>query len=114
MQEFADFPKSYSEDLKVVLANLVDDILKSKGYLPEDAAGDGKLTGHTIGLTEFSRKYCYPHSTKWVKENILYKFQPSWVVDVHPGRGRAFTIFEDDAAKWMKENRDKIDWKAGV
>lgn len=110
MQEFSSFPKSYDQDLKIVLTNIVDDILKERGYLPLDS----DLTGHTIGLDTFTKKYCYPHSENWVKTNILYRFKPNWCVDVHPGRGRRFTIFEDDAAKWMKENRDKIDWKAGA
>lgn len=114
MQEFSSFPKSYSKDFKLVLTNMVDDILAERGYLPLDESADCGRTAHTIGLSEFAKKYCYPHSLKWVKKNILYKYNPDWVVDVHPGRGRAFTIFEDDAAKWMKENRDKIDWKAGV
>ena len=114
MQEFAEFPKSYSNDFKETLINMIDEIMKARGYLPMDEAGSKPLTGHTIGLDEFTKKYCYPHSELWVKKNILYRFNPTWIVDVHPGRGRRFTIFEDDAEKWMKENRNRIDWKAGA
>lgn len=87
------------------LVKAVDEIMTKQGYKPAN-----QLIGHTIGIKEFARKYCYPHSINWVKENILYKYKPDWVADLHPDRGRAFTIFEYPAAQWMEEHRRDIDW----
>ncbi|MDF7683490.1 DUF771 domain-containing protein [Lactobacillus sp. ESL0679] len=75
--------------------------------VPEDS-----LTGRTIGIDEFAKKYCKPHGKDWVKANILYKFEPDWCQDIHPGPGHGFTIFEKSAAKWMEEHRKEIDWNA--
>ena len=85
----------------------VDEIMKERGYVPEDS-----IKGKTIGIKEFAKKYCYPQGIDWVKAEIFYKFKPNWVIDIHPGVGRGFTIFEDEAAEWMKEHRKEIDWNA--
>ena len=89
------------------LEQVIDLIMKKRGYVPED-----RLTGKTIGIKEFAKKYCYPHGIDWVKSEIFYKFNPDWVADIHPGVGRGFTIFEFDAAKWMQEHRKEINWNA--
>lgn len=89
------------------LEQVVDQIMLKRGYVPED-----RLTGKTIGIKEFAKKYCYPHGIDWVKSEIFYKFNPDWVADIHPGVGRGFTIFEFDAAKWMQEHRKEINWNA--
>jgi hypothetical protein len=89
------------------LTTAVDTIMKERGYVPED-----NLIGRTIGIKEFAKKYCNPHGKEWVKANILYKFEPDWCQDIHPGVGRGFTIFEKPAAKWMEEHRSEIDWNA--
>lgn len=68
------------------------------------------LTGRTISLHEFARKYCYPHGIDWVKREILYRYKPLWCPNRHPGKGRAFTIFEKPAARWMEQYRDQLPW----
>lgn len=89
------------------LVKAVDKIMKKRGYQPFDS-----IQGRTISLHEFAHKYCYPHGVDWAKENILYRFKPSWVVNIHPGHGKGFTIFEDEAATWMAKHRKEIDWDA--
>lgn len=89
------------------LTRAVDEIMAKRGYVPKKT-----LVSRTIGIKEFAHKYCYPHGTDWVKANILYKFHPDWVVSIHPGKGKGFTIFEDEAATWMKKHRKEIDWDA--
>ena len=89
------------------LTETVDKIMQSRGYVPEDS-----IIGKTIGIKEFAKKYCYPHGPAWVKENILYKFNPDWCQNIHPGTGRGFTIFEYPARKWMEKHRGEIDWNA--
>lgn len=87
------------------LTQAVDEIMKERGYVPKE-----QVKGRTIGIKEFAQKYCYPHGIDWAKEEILYRFNPPFVADVHPGQGRGFTIFEDEAAEWMKEHRKEIRW----
>lgn len=87
------------------LTQAIDQIMEKRGYAP---ASD--LTGKTIGIEEFAKKYCYPHGTAWVKSEILYKYHPSWVANIHPGKGRGFTIFEKEASDWMAKNRNKLNW----
>ena len=85
------------------LKKLVKEVLKEEGIIPT------KQTT-TISLKEFARKYCYPHGVDWAKQEILYKYKPSWVASIHPGKGRGFTVFENEAADWMKKNRYKLNW----
>lgn len=112
MKEFTIVNKNYSEQLESMLEDMVDQILEKKGYLPLDLGYD-KLEGRTISIDEFRKRFCGGRSATWVKTHIFYPFQPSWVVDVHPGKGQAYTIFAKPAAKWMEKNRDKINWKGG-
>lgn len=70
------------------------------------------VVGKTIDLEEFRKKYCGGRSKAWVKQEILYKFKPDWVTDIHPSRGRKIVIFEYPASQWMEEHRKDIDWKA--
>ena len=72
----------------------VDEIMKERGYVPEDS-----IKGKTIGIKEFAKKYCYPHGIDWVKAEIFYKFKPNWVIDIHPGVGRGFTIWLECVTK---------------
>lgn len=85
------------------LKELIKEVLKEEGLIPT------KQTA-TISLKEFARKYCYPHGVDWTKAEILYKYKPAWVADIHPGKGRAFTVFETEAADWMEKNRHKLNW----
>lgn len=64
-----------------------------------------------INLNEFNKKYV-KKTPDWIKQNIFYEFKPSWVEDIHPGKGKAFRIHEDEASQWMKEHRHEIDWNA--
>lgn len=89
-----------------LIQSAVDKAMKTHGYAPIN-----QLKGKTIGIREFAKKYCYPHGIDWVKENILYKFHPDWIVSIHPGSGKGFTIFEDEAAQWMVKHRKEINWK---
>ncbi|MBP2056978.1 hypothetical protein J2Z60_000140 [Lactobacillus colini] len=90
-----------------ILTEAVDKIMRQRGYVPED-----ELTGKTITIREFAKKYCYPHGISWVKSEIFYRFKPDWVADLYPGRGRSFTIFEKPAAEWMEKHRSEINWKS--
>lgn len=92
-----------------LLQEAIDKAMKAKGYMPEDS-----IKGRTISIKEFAKKYCYPHSSEWVKVNIFYKFKPDWVADLTPGKGRAFTIFEYPASLWMEKHRKDIDWNATI
>ena len=85
------------------LKKLVKKVLEEGGIIPTRQTA-------TISLKEFARKYCYPHSVDWVKSEILYKYKPSWVASIHPGKGRGFTVFENEAASWMIKNRHKLNW----
>lgn len=85
------------------LKKLIKEVLKEEGLIPT------KQTA-TISLKEFARKYCYPHGVDWVKQEILYKYKPTWISSIHPGKGRAFTVFETEAADWMLKNRHKLNW----
>lgn len=85
------------------LKKLVKKVLEEEGIIPTRQTA-------TISLKEFARKYCYPHSVDWVKSEILYKYKPSWVASIHPGKGRGFTVFENEAASWMIKNRHKLNW----
>ena len=85
------------------LKELIKEVLKEEGIMPTRRTA-------TISLKEFAKKYCYPHGVDWVKQEILYKYNPSWVASIHPGKGRGFTVFENEAASWMKENRHKLNW----
>lgn len=88
------------------LMELIERVLDKRGYFQEKE----DLTGKTIGLKEFTKKYCAPHGVDWVKDRILYEFEPSWVADLNPGRGGVFTIFEKEAAQWLEDHRDEIEW----
>ena len=85
------------------LKELIKEVLTEEGIIPT-------RQNATISLKEFAHKYCYPHSIDWVKQEILYKYKPSWVASIHPGKGRGFTVFESEAADWMIKNRNKLNW----
>lgn len=85
------------------LKELIKEVLVKEGIIPTRQTA-------TISLKEFARKYCYPHGIDWVKQEILYKYKPDWVANVHPGKGRGFTVFENEAAYWMIKNRHKLNW----
>lgn len=85
------------------LKKLVKKVLEEEGIISTRRTA-------TISLKEFARKYCYPHGVDWAKSEILYKYKPSWVANIHPGKGRGFTVFESEAANWMEENRHKLNW----
>lgn len=87
------------------LTEAVDKIMQKRGYVPAN-----QLIGRTIGLKEFTKKYCYPHGINWVKTHILYEFNPDWVQNIHPGKSGRFAIFEKPAAEWMDKHRKEIDW----
>lgn len=87
------------------LQKAVDQVMRERGYVPAE-----QLQGRTIGINEFTKKYCYPHGKDWVKKNILYKFKPDWVQNLHPGPGHRFAIFEYDASLWMQKHQKEIDW----
>lgn len=85
------------------LKELIKEVLKEEELIPTEQT-------QAISLREFAKKYCYPHGVDWVKQEILYKYKPDWVASIHPGKGRGFTVFESEAADWMKENRHKLNW----
>lgn len=96
--------KSSADEITKTIQKLVSLIATPTIEQKED------LTGRTIGLKEFAKKYCYPHGVDWVKTEILYPYRPDWCPNIHPGRGKAYTIFEADAARWMQENKQKLNW----
>ena len=87
------------------LKELIKEVLKEEGLIHNGGRGN------TISLKEFARKYCYPHGTDWVKQEILYKYKPTWINSIHPGKGRGFTVFESEAADWIIKNRHKLNWQ---
>lgn len=87
------------------LVAAVDKIMALRGYVPKE-----QIEGRTITIKEFAEIYCKPHGVDWVKNEIFYKFNPPFVKNIHPGRGKGFTIFEDEAAVWMRDHREEIKW----
>jgi hypothetical protein len=77
-----------------------------------DLVPKSTLTGRTISLDEFRKKYCGGKSKDWVKEQIFYTFKPDFVQNIHPGHGSRFIIFERPAAEWMEKHRKEIEWDA--
>lgn len=94
------------------LVKLIQDTVKEmKPWLEED------LTGRTIGIDEFRKKYCGGKSTAWVRLFIFDEFSETdysnggFVINPHK-QGSKTIIFEKTAAEWMEENRRRIDWDA--
>ena len=91
-------------ELRELIKEVLKEVLKEEGIIPTGESGN------TISLKEFAKKYCYPHGVDWIKSEILYKYKPTWINSIHPGKGRAFTVFETEAADWMIKNRHKLNW----
>lgn len=91
-----------NDDLKVA----IKEVIQEMGIASEN------IDGRTINLEEFRKKYCGGRSKEWVKQEILYKFEPEWVANIYPGQGGHFIIFEKQAAEWMEVNKFRIDWNA--
>lgn len=77
------------------------------------------LTGRTIGINEFRRKYCGGKSPEWVRTFVFDRFpevdyaKGGWVVNPHRAEGsRGTIIFERRAAEWMDSHQLDIDWNA--
>ena len=75
------------------------------------------LTGRTIGINEFRRKYCGGKSPEWVRTFVFDRFpevdyaKGGWVVNPHRAEGsRGTIIFEKKAAQWMESHQLDIDW----
>lgn len=75
------------------------------------------LTGRTIGINEFRRKYCGGKSPEWVRTFVFDRYPEvdyangGWVVNPHRSEGsRGTIIFERKAARWMDKHQLDIDW----
>ncbi|GHV97855.1 hypothetical protein lacNasYZ03_11320 [Lactobacillus nasalidis] len=75
------------------------------------------LTGRTIGINEFRRKYCGGKSAEWVRTFVFDRFPETdwanggWCVNPHRAEGsRGTIIFEKRAAAWIEEHQLEIDW----
>lgn len=75
------------------------------------------LTGRTIGINEFRRKYCGGKSPEWVRTFVFDRYPEvdyangGWVVNPHRSEGsRGTIIFERKAARWMESHQLDIDW----
>nr|DAU77728.1 MAG TPA: protein of unknown function (DUF771) [Caudoviricetes sp.] len=97
----------------------LQDLIKST-FLEMRPKLEDELTGRTIKLDEFRKKYCGGKSPEWVRTFIFDKFRNEidyenggWCINPRQNaNGRYAIIFEDTAAKWMKENRHRINWYA--
>ncbi|WEV40328.1 DUF771 domain-containing protein [Lactobacillus sp. ESL0681] len=95
-------PKSIDKIVQLVEAKVMT---RLRNHIEENASGQ------IINLNEFNKKYI-KKTPDWIKQNIFYEFNPDWVEDIHPGKGKAFRIHEDEAKQWLKEHRQQIDWNA--
>lgn len=75
------------------------------------------LTGRTIGINEFRRKYCGGKAPEWVRTLIFDRYPETnwenggWCVNPHRSEGgRKTIIFEKKAAAWMEAHQEAIDW----
>lgn len=75
------------------------------------------LTGKTLDINEFRKKYCGGKTAEWVRAKIFDRhpeinaINGGWVVN--PRRteyGSKTIIFAKKAAKWMAEHDNEIDW----
>lgn len=76
-----------------------------------------KLTGRTINLTEFRKKYCCGKGDEWVRTKIFDRYPEvdfangGWVINPRKTpNGKTTAIFEDEGAKWIAKHRHQIDW----
>ena len=96
-----------------VFDNAVLAAAKKLGLVPRDDKRAQK-----ISLDDFRKNYCLNHSKKWVRNIIFDRFPDTWdqnggwVINPsvkEPGiRGTWIRI--NQAAKWLEEHDDAIDW----
>lgn len=94
------------------LKALIEETIKEqRASLEED------LTGRTIGINEFRRKYCGGKAPEWVRTLIFDRYPETdwknggWCVNPHRSEGGHKTIiFERKAAQWMEAHQEEIDW----
>lgn len=96
------------------LTKAVDEIMQVRGYAPSES-----LTGKTIKIKEFAKKYCGGKAMPWVRLFIFDEFPEvdfkngGWVVNPRKSEeGKTTLIFEKPAAEWMEKHRNEIDWNA--
>lgn len=75
------------------------------------------LTGRTMGIDEFRKKYCGGKSPEWVRTFIFDRYPEvdfengGWCVNPRrTERGSKTIIFAKPASKWMGEHDQEIDW----
>ena len=76
-----------------------------------------EITGRTIGMDEFRRKYCGGKAAEWVRTFIFDRYPETnyanggWCVNPHrTENGHKTIIFERKAARWMDDHQEVIDW----
>lgn len=73
------------------------------------------LTGKTIDINEFRKRYCGGKSASWVRTMIFDEYPETnfenggWCINPHKA-GSKTIIFAKPAAKWMAEHDREIDW----
>lgn len=88
---------------------------KLKNYIGRklDLVPRETVEGRIIDLKTFNEKYV-KKSPAWIKHFIFSKFQPEWVEDLYPGKGKPYRIHEYQAAKWMEKHSKDIDWEGRI
>ncbi len=96
-----------------VIDEAVEKSARKLGLVPEHDKQAQK-----ISLDDFREKYCLNHSKKWVRNIIFDRFPDTWDQNggwaINPSgkelgiRGTWIRI--DQAAKWLDEHDDAIDW----
>lgn len=96
-----------------VIDEAVEKSARKLGLVPEHDKRAQK-----ISLDDFREKYCLNHSKKWVRNIIFDRFPDTWDQNggwaINPSgkelgiRGTWIRI--DQAAKWLDEHDDAIDW----
>ena len=94
------------------LKALIEETIKEQQPRLED-----DLTGRTIGINEFRRKYCGGKAPEWFRVFIFDRYPETdyanggWCVNPHrTENGRKTIIFERKAAQWMESHQLEIDW----
>lgn len=73
------------------------------------------LTGQTISIEDFRKKYCGGKSSEWVRTKIFDRYPEidwangGWCVNPHK-KGSKTIIFAKPASEWMAEHDSEINW----
>lgn len=96
-----------------VLAKLVKQAVDDR----VDKLFEDNMTGRTIGINEFRKKYCGGKSPDWVRTFIFDKYPEISLENdrghgfvLHARGGQKTIIWEKAAAEWIDKHYRQIDW----